>query len=78
MKLLDDKTEEVSFVRLPSDVGIDPVKLQLSRAKTFKDFRLPIESGNSPEKLISERSKNFKELLLQLDFGRELSRLSFL
>lgn len=64
-------------MRLPSDVGIDPVKLQSLRAKTFKDFRLPIESGNSPKKLISEKSKNFRVLLLQLNFGRELSRYSF-
>ena len=59
-------------MRLPSDIGIDPVKLQYWRFKRFKDFRLPIESGNSPENLIPDRSKNFRELLLlQLEFGRE-------
>ena len=58
-------------MRFPSDVGIDPEKLQSDKSKYFKDFRLLIESGISPENLVPEISKNFRELLLQLDFGRE-------
>jgi hypothetical protein len=43
-----EKLRSVSWVRLPSESGIDLEKWHCEKSKTRKDLRFPIEVGSLP------------------------------
>jgi len=50
--LLYDKSKRESCVRLNSESGRNPCKLQPERPSELRDFKWAMESGMYPEKLV--------------------------
>ena len=55
-KCLSERCRKFRCVRLPSEVGRNPEKLQPHSTIVVRDPRFPIEAGSVPEKLVFERS----------------------
>ena len=54
-KVLYERSKEFRRVRLPSEDGMNPEKLQPHIEIVVRDPRFPTETGSLPEKLVFER-----------------------
>ena len=55
MKVFYERYREFRCMRLPSEDGMNPEKLQPHIEIVVRDPRFPIEAGSLPEKLVSAR-----------------------